>query len=101
MTDAITRSAKGMDCEIRIPMVCNFDPATTVWCHANGSSAGKGNGMKSYSALGAYGCFACHNLYDRRTILPKGMCREDVELYFWDGHARSLRILIEKGLVKT
>ena len=95
----ITESARGEECQIRIMDVCNFDNATTVWCHANGSAAGKGIGMKSHDLLGAYGCSACHDVYDGRRPLPKGISRDMVELWFWDGHARSLVKLIEKGIV--
>ena len=98
---AIRRSAKGMDCMIRIPYVCNHDSATVVWCHANGTAAGKGIGQKSNDALGAYGCFACHNLVDGRTPLPKGYSREDIDLMFHEGHQRSLQILIAKNLVRV
>ena len=100
---AITSSARGERCQIRLPHVCK-DPQTdtVVWCHANGSAAGKGIGMKSADLLGAYGCQACHDIYDRRVLtMPSGMCREDVELSFWEGHARSLVILTKKGLVRT
>ena len=98
----ITQSARDERCQIRIPHVC-LEPRreTVVWCHANGSAAGKGIGMKSHDLLGAYGCQACHDVYDRRTRLPIGMCREDVELAFWEGHARSLQILIKRGMART
>lgn len=97
---AITRSAKGEDCQIRIPGVCNFDPATTVWCHGNGSAAGKGIGGRSHDLLGAYGCSSCHAVYDRLVPLPEGLTRVEVKLYFLEGHWRSLLMLIKKGLVK-
>lgn len=96
----ITESARGEDCTIRIPGVCNFDPATTVWCHGNGSAAGKGIGMKAIDILGAYGCSACHAVYDRLVPLPEGMSRDQVKLYFLEGLMRSLLILVRKGLVK-
>lgn len=92
---AITESARGEQCQVRMPGICNGDPATTVWCHANGSAAGKGIGMKSPDLLGAYGCSSCHDEYDRRTSRLDVIT---VRLYFWEGHARSLRLLIEKGL---
>ena len=95
----IRESARGEACQIRIPGVCNFDPATTVWCHANGSAAGKGIGMKSHDLLGAYGCSACHDVIDGRAH-PLDWSRTTVKLWFWEGHARSLQMLIEKGLVK-
>lgn len=97
----ITESARGQECQIRIPFVCNGNPETVVWCHANGSAAGKGMGMKSDDMLGAFGCSDCHDAYDRRRPLPKGYCREDIELAFWEGHARSLIILLERGLLRV
>ena len=97
--DAITRSAKGEECQIRIIGVCNRDPSTTVWCHLAGMAAGKGIGQKAISLLGAYGCFACHEVVDRRRPAPLGMTRQDVESDFAKGHYRSLCILDKKGLI--
>lgn len=51
--------------------------------------------------MGAYGCSACHAVYDRGIPLPKGLSREEVEIYFWEGHARSLRILLARNLVRV
>lgn len=98
----IRESAEGMFCQIRLVGICNHDSLTTVWCHGNGSAAGKGNGMKSHDLLGAYGCFNCHDVYDRRRE-PKHfnveMTRPEIELAFWEGHARSLVLLIERGII--
>lgn len=98
---AITESARGEDCTIRLERICNFRPETTVWCHAGGSAAGKGVGMKSHDLLGAYGCSSCHDAYDRRNlpIVQRIHSREQIELAFWRGHARSILKLIEKGIV--
>lgn len=97
---AITQSAKGEECQLRIAGVCNFDPSTTVWAHANGSAAGKGIGMKAPDYLGAYACSCCHDVYDRRRKAPFNMSREEVEIAFWEGHARSLILLDRKGLLR-
>lgn len=96
----ITESARGEDCQIRIPGVCSFNAAETVWAHANGSAAGKGIGMKSHDALGSYACFKCHAVVDRMIPLPEGLTRDQVKLYFLEGHLRSLIKLIDKGIVK-
>lgn len=96
----ITESARDEECQIRIPDVCNHDNRTTVWCHANGMAAGKGVGMKSHDILGSYGCSACHDVYDRR-VKAEWSSRTQVELAFWQGHARSVCILVEKGLLVT
>jgi len=97
----ITDSARDEECQIRLVGICNRNPETVVWCHANGSAAGKGIGMKSHDLLGAYGCSACHDAYDRRNLMAvrPNYSREQVELAFWHGHARSFLILIAKGLV--
>jgi hypothetical protein len=97
----ITESARGEECQIRIPGWCNGNRETTVWAHANGSAAGKGIGMKADDLLGAYGCSNCHDIYDRRRPTPQGMTREEVELCFWEGHARSLVMLIKKGVISV
>jgi hypothetical protein len=93
----IRESANGEQCQVRIPHHCNFDSRTTVWAHGNGSAAGKGIGMKSHDLLGAYACSACHDVYDRR--VPTPLPRAEIELFFWEGHARSLVILIHKGII--
>ena len=95
----LRESARGEMCLIRLPGVCNYDTATTVLCHANGSAAGKGIGMKSPDVLGAIGCFACHSVVDRLVPLPDGLTRDGVQLAFWQGHARTVRFWIEKGLI--
>lgn len=98
----ITESARGECCTVRIPGACRHSPDTVVWAHANGSAAAKGIGMKSPDILGAYACMACHDLYDRRRSRnDQGQIIErwQVELAFYEGHFRSLVLLIEKGLI--
>jgi hypothetical protein len=95
----IRESANGMPCQIRLVGICNHNPATVCWAHANGSAAGKGIGMKSNDLLGAYACSSCHDIYDRRQPAPSVMARESIELAFWEGHARSLVLLIERGII--
>lgn len=95
----ITASARNEECLVRLPGICNFNRETVCWAHANGSAAGKGIGMKSHDLLGAYACSACHDAVDRRRPTPPSMTREQVEVAFWEGHARSILVLIEKGLI--
>jgi hypothetical protein len=94
----LTQSARGQQCQIRIPGWCNHNPETTVLAHAGGSAAGKGIGMKANDLLSAYACSTCHDIYDRRQ--PVDIPRVEVDLMFHQGHMRTLRIFIEKGLVK-
>lgn len=55
-------TAKGAPCALRLPGICNNDPATTVWAHLNGF--GKGMGMKTHDILGFPACASCHAAYD-------------------------------------
>lgn len=96
----ITESARGEDCEIRLPFVCNFNSDTTVWCHANGLASGRGIRKKSHDALGAYGCSACHDALEGRKKFDH-LTRNEIELAFHEAHQRSFIKLVEKGLVKV
>ena len=95
----ITESARGEECQIRLPGICNGNSETVVWCHANGLASGRGIGFKSIDIAGSYGCINCHNVYDRR--VKTNLSFEFVQLCFMEGHLRSLKILVEKGIVKT
>lgn len=60
---ALTRSAKGQPCRLRLPGICNGNPETTVWAHVN--SFGKGMGIKTHDLLGFPACSDCHAAYDQ------------------------------------
>lgn len=87
-------SARGQDCQIRIPGVCNGDPATTVLAHLNGN---KSLSSKSPDIHGAFACHACHQVVDgdRPTDLDKDLLR----LWHYDGVRRTQLIWIDMGLL--
>lgn len=89
------KSAKGEECQIRIPGVCNFDAETTVLAHKNGA----GIAIKSSDAHAAYTCSACHDVIDGRCNPKHGFTDDDIRLMFYDGIFRTQLILIEKGLI--
>lgn len=91
----IRRSAKGEDCQVRIPGHCNFNPETTVYAHKGGA----GMGMKSHDIHGAYCCSACHDVIDGR--VKATFTKSQKELMFYDGMVRTQLILINKGLLKV
>ena len=96
----ITESARGEDCLVRLPGVCKFDPAYTIWSHCRHGAAGKGKGKKSLDLAGAYCCTACDAVYDGQAPRPNGMTKEEVELDWCMGHFRSLVRMVEKGTLK-
>lgn len=98
-TTPIRKSAKGEECTIRLPMVCNYDTSTTVLCHSNSLADGKGIGLKAPDAKAAYGCSACHDVVDGRAPRPEGLTKELVDALFLEGMAQTNRILKRKGLL--
>lgn len=86
-------SARGQDCTVRIPGVCNFNPETTVLAHL--PSGSKGVGMKGPDNIAVFACSCCHDILDRR--------RNDIDLD-WRDILRALQetqsIWIMLGLLK-
>jgi Protein of unknown function (DUF1364). len=91
----LRRLARGRDCQVRIPGVCNFDPATTVLAHYR--LAGTcGMGLKPHDLLGSWACSSCHDEIDRRTRL---MDAENAAFMHLEGVIRTLSVLIKEGVI--
>lgn len=95
----IRKSAENEECTIRLPLVCNYDTATTVLCHSNELADGKGMGKKAPDEKAAYGCSACHDVVDGRAPRPEGLTKELVDALFKEAIAQTGRILERKGLL--
>lgn len=95
MTD-LTKLAKGRECTVRIPMVCNRDPETTVLAHYRliGIS---GMSLKSADLLAAFACYECHEAVDRRS--HNHLKLEDVQLAHLEGVMRTQSQLVREGVV--
>ena len=85
---------------MRIPGVCTFDPAMTIWSHARAIAGGKARGLKALDLCGAYACTSCDAVYDGQRKRPDGMPKHEVDLAWFEGHLRSLVILQQKGIIK-
>lgn len=98
----LTESARGQDCQIRIPGVCNFDPETTVLAHLPGGGMGK----KQPDWMGAFACSACHDAIDGRTRPPGRWTRHGADLDYYriahyEGVIRTQAIWFEMGLLEV
>jgi len=89
----IRKSAKGEDCQIRIPGVCDFNSETTVLCHQGGA----GIALKSSDIHASYGCYKCHAVIDGA---KSEFSKEEIKLMFYDGMVRTQLILLEKELIQ-
>ena len=99
--------AKGKECQVRIPGVCNFNPETTVLAHLNQIGI-SGRSLKAPDQLAAWCCSACHDEVDERTHnyhmwnIPEDepWAHQIIQLAFLEGIMRTQYELIQKGLIK-
>jgi len=96
-SSAIRDSAKGETCTFQIVGVCNSRTDTTVLCHLPDESHGMSRKADDLSA--AYGCSACHDAIDGRVKYAWQPGEKD--FYMRRAMVRTLRILINKGLVRV
>lgn len=90
------KEARGRDCQIRIPGVCNFNPETTVLAHYR--LAGTcGTGIKPDDIQGAWACSSCHDEIDRRT---RHIDTETARYLHAEGVMRTLAILIDEEKIR-
>jgi len=87
----IRNSAKGRDCTVRIPGICNHNPETVVLAHMNGGGAG----MKVPDWEACYACSNCHDAIDRR--LRTNM---DYTFYHYQACQETRQILFNEGYLK-
>ena len=95
----IRRAAEGEDCTILIPGVCNGDPATTVLCHSNRLTDGKGMGLKAPDTAACFGCSSCHDVLDGRRQRPAWLSLEMLLVAFDAAVVRTHEKLKRKGLM--
>jgi hypothetical protein len=94
----IRASARGQECTLRFPGICNRNPETTAWCHSNHLEDGKGVGIKARDEEGCYGCSDCHAWLDGG-YAASGASRESVDARFDAARTESQGILRAKGLL--
>lgn len=95
----IRRAARGQDCTIEIPGICNHKPETVVLCHSNQLADGKGMGLKAPDTEAAFGCSACHDVLDGRAPRPAWLTMELLLAGFERAKNKTHEILRQKGLL--
>jgi hypothetical protein len=96
----IRRAARGQECTLQIPGICNCDPETTVLCHSNEIADGKGMGLKAPDTAACFGCASCHDVLDGRRLRPEWLTREQLIRGFRAAVERTHAILRKKGLIE-
>ncbi len=91
----LRKASKGQQCQIRIPGVCNHDPATVVLCHINGA----GTALKHDDTEAAFGCFNCHSAVDGKPVVKHSFTPEQIKLMHYEGCLRTREIFRKTGLI--
>ena len=92
----ITNAARDQDCTLNILGVCNFDPATVVFCHFPDES--HGTSFKATDASGGFGCSGCHDAVDGRVKCEEFQERKD--WYMRRSQTRTMEKLFELKVLK-
>ena len=94
----IRKSARGQQCQIRLPGLCSHNPETVVLAHYR--LAGTcGMGIKPNDIQAAYACSRCHDASDGR--LKTDLSPDEIQTAFAEGVMRTQQILIKQGLLKV
>ena len=95
---AITKSAMGESCTVRIIGYCNGNSETVVLAHLSGIRFNHGTGQKVSDMHGAYCCSSCHDAIDGR--VRTNHSRDELKLWHMEGVIETQLKLIAKGLIK-
>jgi len=87
----LRKHAKDKQCQVRIPGICNRDPATTVLAHVRLAGI-TGVGQKAPDLLACWCCSECHSYCDSRR-------NDRDQLAFMHGVLRTQYQLIKDGIV--
>jgi len=91
----LRKEAKGRDCCVRIPGICNKNPETVVLAHLNNKRLfGVGVGQKVPDLFGAWACSDCHGLIDGR--VGGNWAGTKIEVMFYEGCFRTMNILLKE-----
>ena len=95
---ALTRSARGQQCLVRIPNYCNHDPSTVVAAHYRSISLGAGIGFKTDDVLTSYTCSSCHDVIDGR--VQSEFSKTEIRLMHCEGVLRTIMHRVNKGQIR-
>lgn len=92
----LRKLARGQDCQVRIPGICNGNPETTILAHYRLSGL-CGTGMKPPNEIAAWCCSDCHDCVDSRR--KSEFSRDELRLWFAEGVFRTQNELIKMGVL--
>lgn len=91
----LRKEARGRECQVRIPGICNGNSETVVLAHYRMAGI-CGMGMKPPDLFGAWACSCCHDEIDRRTRLTE---TDYAHMAHLEGVIRTQSILLSEGKI--
>lgn len=91
----IRNSARGQQCQVRIPGVCNGNNETVILAHVG---KGSGMGQKCDDIHATYACSACHDVIDGRVRIGDPRINR---LYAYEAMVRTQKLLLEQELIQV
>ncbi|MDA5482163.1 DUF1364 domain-containing protein [Yersinia intermedia] len=92
----LRKEARGRECQIRIPGVCNGNDETSVLAHYRMSGT-CGTGIKPDDLQAAIGCSDCHDAIDGRK--KSDYTRDELRLLHAEGVFRTQAIWKNEGFI--
>lgn len=92
-------TAKGAECAVQFPGICQGGTETTVWCHLNSVAFGKGMGVKAHDILGFHGCLYCHAYTDHGHYTHPVMSDADYWRYILEAVCKTIVRVVETGVM--
>ena len=90
-------AARGQDCTVNLPYICNHNSETVVAAHSNWMEHGRAMSMKAHDIFIADCCSDCHRELDQGNTLS-----EDEKKHYWTrGHIKTLLRRLEQGILKV
>ena len=90
----LRKSAKGQQCMVRVPSICNWNPETTVLAHIGGA----GMALKNNDLFGAFCCSSCHDAIDGR--IKTSFTRDELSLMHYEGMKRTQEYWLSNEMIK-
>lgn len=84
----LRKAARGRECQVRIPGVCNGNPETSVLAHIRLTGL-CGTGTKPPDLIATIACSACHDEIDRRTHFVDAAYAKNARWKVWREHRLS------------
>lgn len=93
----LRKLAKGRECQVRLPGICNQDNETTVLAHYRLIGV-SGMGLRATDVCASYACSACHDAADFR--MKTEHSDDYIRRCHLEGVMRTLNILVKEGVLK-